>query len=330
MSSLISKGILPTGLVLVMLAAVVALAAMLGARDEASGSHGALHPVNQFAAKFLCGTLPGPASPVPIPGTTGTGILAPGVYNTAINIHNPNNVDVLIQKKAVVSVSESEPAPSQGTPGGRTRHTLQPDASMEVDCADMLALLAVTPPAASPGCTLLPPVPPPPSPPGFCKGYVVIEAATMTAVGGTIPAQLDVTDIISVKEEHNLWKDYTFKLTCLAGYPAPALQCPPVVGFQPHPIQPQIMPGYEVPINWPLPISDQCYSDITTPCQLNETDFQIRSRLGAQYVNLNTVEVRVEQVAFASDARDVSLDFEFVSPKRVTYPCWSNGPVNCP
>src|SRR3990172_1972254 len=113
----IQKRFLLGGAGLVLLAAAAALAALAVTQVQPSGAQvGAQVSVNQYAAKFLCGEIFSPASP--------SQVLAPGVYNTAVNIHNPNNFDVTLNKKAVISAIE----PQQGLPGTRQTEIIAPDA----------------------------------------------------------------------------------------------------------------------------------------------------------------------------------------------------------
>ena len=290
------------------------------------------HAVNQYSAKFLCGPIFGPADPF--------SPLAPGMYNTAINIHNPNDFQVTIQKKAVISVPERN-GPPFGVPSARETELLDADASMEIDCTDVGLLLNG---AAGGGA-----VPPCPTPPGwtdFCKGYVVIEAARITVppVGNPsgVPAQLDVTDILTVKEEDGIWKDYTFQLYCNSPL------CPQPVGQIKY-SQPSgsYALGTLVDLNLPVrPPRPPCYDDYVLPCQLYDTDRAIRSGLQADcllnggsinqcagFIALLAPQLWVEfkEADFATDSRDVSLDFEFVNPKVVRYNCWPKTGVNpCP
>ena len=103
--------------------------------------------------------------------------MTPHSYATEISIHNPNNFDVFIQKKAV-----GTPTPEElGTPTERKRLTMTPDSAFRINCDDVYFLFmpAICPPVH-------------PDRPGVCRGYAIIEAATASA-GGLVPAQLDVT-----------------------------------------------------------------------------------------------------------------------------------------
>ncbi len=298
----VQKRFLLGGAGLVLLAVAAAIAALVVTQVQPSGAQvGAQVSVNQYAAKFLCGEIPSPASP--------SQILAPGVYNTAVNIHNPNNFDVTIQKKAVLSLPESG-NPDQGLPGQRATHILRPDASMEVDCHEIDSLLAsANPPCSSTGNAALPP--------SLCKGYVVVEAARVinTPTGQKIvPAVIDVTDILTVKEEDGIWKDYTYQLTCtLAAGCQPMVNSANVVVFR-----------YGTPYNWPdRPPVPPCYKDQTLLCDIYDVNQLITQRVQAACCAIPPgVVIQLVDVGFATDSRDVSLDFEFVTPKPVAYPQW--------
>ena len=75
----------------------------------------------QYAAKFLC--------TANIPGTSQTTTaLLPGVYQTAVNIHNPNRQTVTLRKKLAVA---------SGEVSGFFEQKLEPDAASRVDCNDI-------------------------------------------------------------------------------------------------------------------------------------------------------------------------------------------------
>ncbi len=317
--------------------ALLALAAItilvLTQVQSGSATHGGLapaHAVNQYSAKFLCGPIAGPADP--------NKQLAPGMYNTAINIHNANDFDVTIQKKAVISVEERLGSP-WGIPSARRQpDVLKADASMEVDCADIAILLGPTPPPPTNACW----------PTGgtttwtsFCKGYAVIEAARIVPATPTqpafgVPAQLDVTDILTVKEEDGIWKDYTFQLVC-TNLPL----CPQVAAIRySSPTGSYAVYGSLVDINLPVrPPIPPCYDDFVLPCKPYDTDREIRNALQAYCTSVGgllcnnftlippPLYVQFKEADFATDSRDVSLDFEFVNPKVVRYTCWPKGVV---
>lgn len=109
----------------------------------------------QYAVKFICGKSPGR-------------IMAPGVYFTAINVHNPTEKPVAFRKKFAIALPLEKPGPVSQFFDAK----LGPDQAMEIDCADILRR---TQTAA-----------------GFLKGFVVIESdvdldvvAVYTAGGAT-------------------------------------------------------------------------------------------------------------------------------------------------
>jgi hypothetical protein len=95
----------------------------------------------QYAAKFVCGKSDGDE-------------LAPGVYFTAINVHNPTGRDVKFSKK--FALPGREPEESGETPKEPIGAQLKPDATLEIDCPDIRAHTGVHD--------------------GFLKGFVVLES----------------------------------------------------------------------------------------------------------------------------------------------------------
>lgn len=75
----------------------------------------------QYAAKYLC--------TANIPGTSQTtSSLLPGVYQTVVNIHNPNDQTVRLRKKIAVAGLE---------PSKYIDDSLKPDEAVRVDCAQI-------------------------------------------------------------------------------------------------------------------------------------------------------------------------------------------------
>lgn len=124
-----------------------------------------------YSVKFVCGLQSPNANLVPPSETP----VKPGNYATAVNIHNFHGVPATVAKKAVIANSESEPA---GTIGKFTRLTLQPGQALEVDCPDIVTLLAL--PATAPL-------------PTFIKGFVEVLSPTPLSVTGVYTAQACVT-----------------------------------------------------------------------------------------------------------------------------------------
>jgi hypothetical protein len=108
----------------------------------------------QYAVKCVCGK---PASRV----------VAPGVYFTAINVHNPGREGVHFQKKIAVALPSEKAGPVSRFFEAR----LGPDEALEIDCPDILKHAGTE---------------------RFLKGFVVIESqaeldvvAVYTATGST-------------------------------------------------------------------------------------------------------------------------------------------------
>lgn len=78
-------------------------------------------PLFEYAVKFICGTSQGD-------------VVAPGVYYTAINVHNPTNTVVGFRKKFAVALPNEESA----RPTGFFDARLGPDAALEIDCPDIV------------------------------------------------------------------------------------------------------------------------------------------------------------------------------------------------
>jgi hypothetical protein len=106
-------------------------------------------PAIQYAAKFVCGK------------SDGT-VVAPGIYFTAINVHNPGTKPVSFRKKVAIALAGEHPGPvTQFFPAG-----LKPDQAFEIDCPDIARLAQMS---------------------SFLKGFVVLESE----------AELDVVAVYS-------------------------------------------------------------------------------------------------------------------------------------
>ena len=108
----------------------------------------------QYAVKCVCGR---PA----------TRVVAPGVYFTAINVHNPGREGVHFRKKIAVALPSEKAGPVSRFFEAR----LGPDEALEIDCPDILKHAGTE---------------------RFLKGFVVIESqseldvvAVYTAAGST-------------------------------------------------------------------------------------------------------------------------------------------------
>ncbi len=95
----------------------------------------------QYAVKFICGRSSGL-------------IVAPGIYYTAINVHNPSK-DLAFRKRLSLPGAEAE---TPGEVGKTFGAKLGTDQSLEIDCPDILKLAPTQPKD------------------GFLKGFVVIES----------------------------------------------------------------------------------------------------------------------------------------------------------
>jgi len=97
--------------------------------------------IHQYAAKFVCGKTDG-------------GIVAPGTYFTAINVHNPLYAEVRFRVKAASGLPGLKPGPvSKFHAAG-----LGADEALEIDCPDIRKLAG--------------------HPAEFMKGFIVIESET--------------------------------------------------------------------------------------------------------------------------------------------------------
>jgi hypothetical protein len=106
----------------------------------------------EYAVKIVCGAPDRPA-------------LAPGVYFTAINVHNPSGEAIKFQYKIVLTLPLVAPGPiSQFFPA-----TLKGDQALEIDCTDIARR---APPIHS----------------RFFKGFVVIQGQTELDVVGVYTA----------------------------------------------------------------------------------------------------------------------------------------------
>jgi hypothetical protein len=108
----------------------------------------------EYAVKFVCGKAPG-------------SVVAPGVYYTAINVHNPNEKPLVFRKKVAIAL----PSETAGRVSSFFEAKLGPDQALEIDCPDILRHADSK---------------------GFLKGFVVIESdleldvvAVYTTAGAT-------------------------------------------------------------------------------------------------------------------------------------------------
>lgn len=74
----------------------------------------------QYAAKFVCGKSPGE-------------VVAPGVYFTAINVHNPTCAPIALRAKVAIALPGLRP----GEVSEFHEAKLEPDEALEIDCPDI-------------------------------------------------------------------------------------------------------------------------------------------------------------------------------------------------
>lgn len=95
-------------------------------------------PAIQYAVKFICGK------------SDGT-VVAPGIYLTTINVHNPTYTAIRFRKKIAIALPGEKPGPVSDFFDAR----LGPDQAMAIDCQDIVKHADTKVP--------------------FLEGYVVIE-----------------------------------------------------------------------------------------------------------------------------------------------------------
>jgi hypothetical protein len=130
----------------------ILLVLMLGSAPAVAGAQDSL--AFEYAVKFVC-------------GTPETRAVAPGVYFTAINVHNPGADSVTWRKKVASTLPREQPGPISLF----SANTLTPDQALEIDCSDIFRHARLI---------------------RFAKGFVVIQSpdpldvvAVYTAAGST-------------------------------------------------------------------------------------------------------------------------------------------------
>lgn len=117
----------------------------------------------QYAAKVVCGK------------STGD-IVAPGVYFTAINVHNPSRITIRLRWKVAVA----EPGAKAGPVSKFFDARLGPDEALEIDCPDIRKRVEAK---------------------GFLKGFVVIECGLELDVVGVYTATPEKGEITTLDIE---------------------------------------------------------------------------------------------------------------------------------
>jgi hypothetical protein len=145
-----------------------AIVLILGSLSPLAGAQGRIQ-FAEYSAKFLCGVVeekePG-AAPV-----------RPGIYETSINIHNPEilpGASVIFLKKVVLAPREGQ---EPSAPSRFRRDILKSDFAEHVDCKVIRSMLG---PAAGSS---------------FVEGFVVL---IVVPIKGTMPTELDVVGVYTV------------------------------------------------------------------------------------------------------------------------------------
>jgi hypothetical protein len=122
---------------------VCALSATLLLGIEGAGSQVVTPPATgfEYAVKFICGATP----------ATNPGLVARGVYFTAINVHYPGKDSVEFTKKFAIAL----PGEKAGRVSPFFSAALKGDEALEIDCPDIMRHLDVS---------------------GFVKGFAVIQS----------------------------------------------------------------------------------------------------------------------------------------------------------
>jgi hypothetical protein len=138
---------------------------------------------SEYVAKFVCGV-----SSVPTQGPPSEPAVKRGNYATVVNLHNPNNQNVIIKKRISLGAPEryqSTPPVALIAPTKRVTDTLPSDYTMYVDCAEIVNLLKINGTGFS-GT--------------FIEGYVLIESFYASSIGNTTDAELDVVAVTTTAQ----------------------------------------------------------------------------------------------------------------------------------
>ena len=130
--------------------------------------------ISEYAVKFVCGTQT----------TKNVAVVAPGVYFTAINVHNPSKEGVKFKKKVAIALSAEKGGPISALVDAG----LSSDQAFEIDCPDILKIVG---PEILKGL----------GNPTFLKGFVVIQSAieldvvTVYTAAGTASGPVSAMEI---------------------------------------------------------------------------------------------------------------------------------------
>jgi len=123
-----------------------------------------------YSVKIVCGTVT-PLRPGSIPTLQDTAPVVPGLYRTAINIHNFWEKDTAFLQKVAIALPQDR---ERGPVTRKIEQKLGPNQAVEVDCYNIVAILQGTPSAKA----------------EFLKGFLVIES----------PVELEVTAVYTADD----------------------------------------------------------------------------------------------------------------------------------
>ena len=123
-----------------------------------------------YSAKIVCGTVTIPGPRPELPTLLDTAPVVPGLYRTAVNIHNFWENETAFLQKVAIALPQDQPL---GPVTQLVQTRLGPNGAVEVDCYNIVAILAGTASAKA----------------EFLKGFLVIES----------PVELGVTAVYTVE-----------------------------------------------------------------------------------------------------------------------------------
>jgi hypothetical protein len=151
-------------------AAVACAALVLSAGGAGSQPQPVPPPTGfEYAVKLICGAA------IPAKGQPDPGVVAHGVYYTAINVHNPGKEPVEFVKK----IAQALPGEKAGRVSRFFSASLKPDEALEIDCPDILKLFDAG---------------------GFVKGFVVIQSKSELDVVAVYTAAPSATGTVVTLE----------------------------------------------------------------------------------------------------------------------------------
>ena len=124
-----------------------------------------------YSVKIVCGTVTPPRPKPSIPTLRDPAPVVPGLYRTAVNIHNFWEKETSFLQKVVIALPQDQ---ERGPITKKIKENLRPNEAVEVDCYNVVAILEGTTAAKA----------------EFLKGFVVIES----------PVELEVTAVYTAEE----------------------------------------------------------------------------------------------------------------------------------